>query len=238
MQQAGLPSGQQPTYTIRSGEDLDEFRKTYGMYGMDGTGGIFNPAGYSSNPYYLQTVTGITRDMTRGTALENVPDKIIGSLVKRATPWDNDSWIDPATGSTSSVQQEGFYNKGELRRALAELTNQQYQYALGIKNLAAPLASPGGLGGSDLSALQQAILDVNRQHAAAMDGGHIPAIGVHAGNWQPGPMLRNRTVQDVVSSAPAQEQPEQPAQEDIVAQILRDLEVERRKKQQNIAEGI
>lgn len=239
MRQAGLMPGEQPVYNIANSADMDNFRKTYGMYGQDGTGGIFNPAGYSSNPYYLQTMTGITRDMTKGTILENVPDKIIGSLVKTATPWDNDSWIDMNTGATYSVQVPGSVNKGELRKALAGLTNQEYQYALGIQNRAAPLVSPGNLGGSDLSAAQQAILDTNRQHAAAMDGGYIPAIGVNAGLWQAGEMPVNRMVQDMVGKPPAQQPPTQtaPPQEDIVTQILKDLEVERRKKQQNIAEG-
>lgn len=51
--------------------------KRLGAMGADGTGGVFNPDGYSSNPYFLQTATGVSREQLKGTVAEALSDKAI-----------------------------------------------------------------------------------------------------------------------------------------------------------------
>lgn len=181
----GLTSDEQPVHNIGSAVDLDAFRNKYGQYGMDGTGGVFNKSGFSSNPYYLQSVAGITRNMTNGTALESLSDKAIQRMVESAAPWMNSSYIDPVSGVISSVQGKGMVSLGDVRKAYADMTNQKTEYASGAGRIAAPFATPdyydGTILNSDLGSKQQDIINQN----LSATSGSIPVIGVGAGRWNP-----------------------------------------------------
>ena len=57
----------------------DEFAAMYGFAGYDGCGGIFGRNGMSSNPYFVQDKTGLTRDQLNAAGLSSVPDAVLGS---------------------------------------------------------------------------------------------------------------------------------------------------------------
>lgn len=57
----------------------DAFASVYGFAGYDGCGGIFGRNGMSSNPYYVQDKTGMTREQLNANGLSSVPDAVLGS---------------------------------------------------------------------------------------------------------------------------------------------------------------
>ncbi len=57
----------------------NEFAAMYGFAGYDGCGGIFSRTGMSSNPYFVQDKTGLTREQLNAAGLSSVPDAVLGS---------------------------------------------------------------------------------------------------------------------------------------------------------------
>ncbi len=57
----------------------NEFAAMYGFAGYDGCGGIFSKTGMSSNPYFVQDKTGLTREQLNAAGLSSVPDAVLGS---------------------------------------------------------------------------------------------------------------------------------------------------------------
>ncbi len=57
----------------------DEFAAMYGFAGYDGCGGIFGKNGMSSNPYFVQDKTGLTREQLNAAGLSSIPDAVLGS---------------------------------------------------------------------------------------------------------------------------------------------------------------
>lgn len=181
-------------HTISGTADLDAYKEKYGQYGMDGTGGVFNREGYSSNPTFLQQQAGITRGMTRGTPLESLSDKAIQRVVRYGSPWLNNSYIDPVSGVVSSVREAGMVSLGDIRKAYADLTNQQASYSDGVASMAAPFAKPHYYDGqlnSDLKSKQKEQLDTNIWAMTTLPGGFFPVVGYNAGRWSPAPPLHS-----------------------------------------------
>lgn len=143
-----------------------------GVYGADGLGGVFNPLGYSSNPNYLYTVAGVTRDQLQGTPLAGFSDLALGSVVSTIVPFANDLYIHPVTGAASSAPAAGMVSLGEARRAYAALTGQQPAMTLGMGGEAAPFVQPqhhtAAQRQQGLAALQQQII---QQRQAALNTG-------------------------------------------------------------------
>ncbi len=57
----------------------NEFAAMYGFAGYDGCGGIFSKTGMSSNPYFVQDKTGLTREQLNAAGLASVSDAVLGS---------------------------------------------------------------------------------------------------------------------------------------------------------------
>ncbi len=61
----------------------NEFAELYGFAGYDGCGGIFGKNGMSSNPYFVEDKTGLTREQLNAAGLASVPDAVLGSNLWR-----------------------------------------------------------------------------------------------------------------------------------------------------------
>lgn len=138
-----------------------------GYYGADGTGGVFNVAGFSSNPYYLQSEAGITRDMLKGTMLENIPDALLVQMIENHQPWSDTFTYDPNTwGKVYDPGGENSISRQDIRNEYAKLTGQKGYLDGWSGGITAPLAEIPYYNGGDvdisgLAARQQAILDAN-----------------------------------------------------------------------------
>ena len=154
--------------------------------GSDGMGGVFNPSGQSSNPYYLQGSIGVNRDQLTGAGISGVSDKALQNAYSVNQSFANDLWVDPVTGSISSAKSANAVSVGDIRKALAGLTGQQYQDSWGA---AAPFVKPGYYDGTNLdtstmAARQQDLINsltqrtVAAYNAATGQAGQSPSSGV------------------------------------------------------------
>jgi hypothetical protein len=139
--QWGLDPSQSRTFTIGgNGGGFDLFSAN-GAYGADGTGGIFNPLGFSSNPYYLQGQIGVSRDQLKGTALEGVSDAALNAAYQYDGYRDN-LYVTP-DGKVTSIPSPDAVSISAIRKVLAPMTGQQAYYKGDmIGGLLAPLAKP------------------------------------------------------------------------------------------------
>lgn len=111
---------------------------------MDGMGGAFNPSGNSSNKNYLQGTIGVSRDQLAGTSAAGLSDKALQNSYQvnsnlNTALFANDLWVDPVTGSISSAKSANSVSVGDVRKALSQLTGQQYQDLWGAS---APFVKP------------------------------------------------------------------------------------------------
>jgi len=204
------------SYTLFDGADR-------GVYGADGLGGVFDPRGYSSNPNYLYTVAGVTRDQLRGTALEGFSDLALSSMISNVVPFAADLYIDPVTGAAASAYTTGTVSLGEARRAYAQLTGQQPTMSLGMGGEAAPFAQPQYHTAAErqqgLAAIQKGI--IAQRQAAMNPGGTYTGdpryLYTGMGGLRPG----------TGGSAKAEDEPPPTLIEDIMEQLRKKEELER-----------
>lgn len=89
----------------------------------DSTGGMFDRWGYSNNPYYLQTVIGLSREqVNQNPVLAGLSDKVLETAYNQNQPYANSLYYHDG-GMVSNAKSD--ISIGEIREALAELTGQK-----------------------------------------------------------------------------------------------------------------
>lgn len=105
-----------------------------GAFGKsDSTGGVFNKAGYSSNPYYLQATIGVSRDRINAEAPEiaGISDLMLQRAYEAGSGlWNggmnfDDYYVTPDGHVGTLAGTEGAVRVGDIRNALGRLTGQQ-----------------------------------------------------------------------------------------------------------------
>ena len=143
----------------------------------DGMGGVLNLQGYSSNPYYLQGMTGVSRDQLAGTGFENISDKALSSAYNVNQTFANDLWVDPKSGVISSMKGDGYVSVGDIRKMFSGKTGQQYADAFGS---AAPYVKPDYFDGANpntgtMAQRQQALIAQMLKAPATQPAATAPA---------------------------------------------------------------
>lgn len=146
---------QYQTWNPGSGGSFDDItarKKQYGAFGKaDSTGGVFNKAGMSSNPYYLQATVGVSRDRINQEAPEiaGLSDLMLQRAYEAGTTGTNqalnfdDYYVTPDGQVGTLAGTEGAVKIGDIRAALGRLTGQQTKMGGGFNaGLSAQFVKP------------------------------------------------------------------------------------------------
>jgi len=171
----GLDPNKSTTYQIGGDQSSQLFGSAYGA---DGTGGIFNPQGFSSNPYFLQGEIGVSRDQLKGTGLDGLSD----IALKMAYTYDGtrDNLYVTPDGQITSFKSPGAVSVSDVRKVLAPLTGQTaYHKGDMLGGLLAPLAKPNYYDPSNpvqnnLAQQQQALINKMMQDLYATPTATLP----------------------------------------------------------------
>lgn len=123
-----------------------------GAFGKsDSTGGVFNKAGMSSNPYYLNATIGVSRDRinTEAPEIAGLSDLMLQRAYEAGTTGTNqalnfdDYYVTPGGQVGTLAGTEGAVRIGDIREALARLTGQQTKMGGGFNaGLSAQFVKP------------------------------------------------------------------------------------------------
>ena len=140
------------TVTDNLGRQYQTWNPGSGAFGKaDSTGGVFNKAGMSSNPYYLQATVGVSRDRINQEAPEiaNVSDLMLQRAYEAGQgAWNgglnfDDYYVTPSGQVGTLAGTEGAVRVGDIREALARLTGQQTKMGGGFNGgLSAAFVKP------------------------------------------------------------------------------------------------
>ena len=113
----------------------------YGSMGHDGMGGVFDPEGYSSNPYFLMANAGVSRDQLTGAAAQ-ASDKAI-KMALEVDPFllGNDLYVTNG-GGISSGYTPGSISVNAIRAEIAGLRGIASVEQLGMGKVAAEIPKP------------------------------------------------------------------------------------------------
>lgn len=167
-----------------------------GAFGKsDSTGGVFNKAGMSSNPYYLNAVIGASRDQVEATPeIAGISDLMLQRAYEagQGDDWGgglnfDDYYVTPSGKVGTLAGTEGAVRIGDIREALAKLTGQQTKMGGGFNggisaafvkpdfyNPYAGNASPANYGERQKTEVIDPFLQ-RLQQMAAQGGSSIPA---------------------------------------------------------------
>lgn len=110
-----------------------QYDPSNGAFGKsDSTGGVFNKAGMSSNPHYLNAVIGVSRDQVEATPeIAGISDLMLQRAYEAGQgSWGgglnfDDYYVTPNGNVGTLAGTEGAIRVGDIREALAKLTGQQ-----------------------------------------------------------------------------------------------------------------
>jgi len=99
---------------------IDAWTNQGGFGGYDGMGGVFNEAGYSNNPYFLQGTAGVSRDQLRGTAAEHASDEMIRTVLQAEPIYaQSDNFYVYSDGTFGNVARPGAISSRAILDAIA-----------------------------------------------------------------------------------------------------------------------
>lgn len=116
-------------------------RLDYGSMGHDGMGGVYDPEGYSSNPYFLMANAGVSRGQLTGAAAQASDKSIKMALEIDPALLGRDLYVTNG-GGVSAAYTPGSISVNAIRNEIASLRGIAATEKLGMGTVAAEIPKP------------------------------------------------------------------------------------------------